>query len=205
MIEIIRLFTEYFLEFGYFGIFFLMTIESTFIPFPSVAVLLPAGFYASQGYLNLYICILCGIMGNLCGSLLNYFLALILGKPILIKLHIMKEKHFKITKSFFDKYGVISIFLARLLPLVRHYISLFAGLIKMNIFKFSISTLIGASIYVAFTVTLAYLVGENKDLIFYILKKFNMFILFVIVIPLFTLIFIIAKQRKKKFWEFWKK
>ena len=154
--------------FGYFGIFFLMFLESSFIPFPSEVVMIPAGYLAHQGEMNFFVAILCGILGSLCGALLNYYLALIFGREILIKFGkyvLFDEKTMIKMEAFFAKHGHISTFSGRLIPVIRQYISLPAGLGKMPLALFCFYTSLGAGIWVIILATLGYFLGQNEALL----------------------------------------
>ncbi|SNB47732.1 DedA family protein [Geobacter sp. DSM 9736] len=156
------------LKFGYPGIFLLMAMESSVIPVPSELVMPPAGYWAADGKMNIWVAILCGTVGSLVGAYANYFAAQYLGRPLVLKygkyVGISAEKFAKV-ESFFHKHGEISTFIGRLLPVVRHLISLPAGLARMNHFKFSIYTLLGAGIWCSVLAWIGYVLGENQDLI----------------------------------------
>ncbi|MBL0687704.1 MAG: DedA family protein [Sulfurospirillum sp.] len=153
---------------GYFGIFFLMFLESTFFPFPSEVVIIPAGYLAYKGEMNIFLVILMGILGSLIGALLNYYLSKTLGRKLLLKYgHYIWFKEDKLIKmeKFFKSHGDISTFNGRLIPVIRQYISLPAGLSNMNILKFSIYTSLGAGIWVTILALLGYFLGSNGELI----------------------------------------
>jgi len=170
---------------GYIGIFALMFLESTFFPFPSEVVMIPAGFLAYKGDMNLYIVMLMGILGSLSGGLLNYYLSKTLGRKLLLKYgHYVwfdEEKLLKM-ENFFKKHGEISTFNGRLIPVVRQYISIPAGLSNMNIFKFSLFTVLGAGIWVVILTLLGYVLGSNQELINEYLKSITIATLITIVI-----------------------
>lgn len=153
---------------GYPGIFILMAMESSVIPIPSELVMPPAGYLAQQGQMNALIAILCGTVGSLVGAYVNYFAARHLGRPLVLKygkyVWISEEK-FSRVESFFLKHGEISTFIGRLLPVVRHLISLPAGLSGMNHLRFSLYTLLGAGIWVSVLTWIGYFIGENQELI----------------------------------------
>src|SRR5512147_2332750 len=153
---------------GYPGIFLLMAMESSVIPIPSELVMPPAGYLAQQGQMNALIAILCGTFGSLVGAYVNYFAARHLGRPLVLKygkyVWISEEK-FSRVESFFLKHGEISTFIGRLLPVVRHLISLPAGLSGMNHLRFSLYTLLGAGIWVSVLTWIGYFIGENQELI----------------------------------------
>jgi membrane protein DedA with SNARE-associated domain len=153
---------------GYPGIFILMAMESSVIPIPSELVMPPAGYLAQQGQMNAVMAILCGTAGSLVGAYINYFTARHLGRPLVLKygkyVWISEEK-FSRVESFFLKHGEISTFIGRLLPVVRHLISLPAGLSGMNHLRFSLYTLLGAGIWVTVLTWIGYFIGENQELI----------------------------------------
>lgn len=153
---------------GYPGIFLLMAMESSVIPIPSELVMPPAGYLAQQGQMNMAAAILCGTAGSLIGAYANYFAAHFLGRPLLLKygkyVFITEEKFAKV-ETFFLKHGEISTFIGRLLPVVRHLISLPAGLAGMNHLKFCLYTLLGAGIWVTVLTFIGYFIGSNQELI----------------------------------------
>lgn len=153
---------------GYPGIFLLMAMESSVIPVPSELVMPPAGYLAQQGQMSAPIAILCGTIGSLVGAYANYFAAHYLGRPLLLKygkyVWITEEKFAKV-EGFFHAHGEVSTFVGRLLPVVRHLISLPAGLAGMNHVKFSIYTLAGAGIWVTVLTYIGYFIGMNRELI----------------------------------------
>ncbi|MEA5114955.1 MAG: DedA family protein [Geobacteraceae bacterium] len=153
---------------GYPGVFLLMALESSVIPVPSELVMPPAGYLAQQGEMNIIFAILCGTFGSLVGAYVNYFAARHLGRPLLLKygkyVWITEAKFAKV-ESFFLRHGEISTFLGRMLPVVRHLISLPAGLAGMNHLRFSFYTLLGAGIWVTVLTFIGYFIGENRELI----------------------------------------
>ncbi len=153
---------------GYAGIVIMMFLESSFVPFPSEVVMIPAGYLAFKGEMNLIIAILCGIIGSLSGALFNYYLAIKLGRPLLIRYgtYVMfNEDTLSRMESFFNRHGHISTFIGRLIPVIRQYISLPAGLANMNLVIFSLYTSLGAGIWVIILALLGYYIGENEVLI----------------------------------------
>lgn len=153
---------------GYPGIFTLMAMESSIIPIPSELVMPPAGYLAQQGDMNMLLAIVCGSLGSLVGAYLNYFAAHYLGRPLLLKYGKyvwISEKKFARVETFFLSHGEISTFIGRLLPVVRHLISLPAGLAGMNYLKFSFYTLLGAAIWVTVLTWIGYFIGKEQALI----------------------------------------
>jgi len=187
---------------GYVGIFLLMFLESTFFPFPSEIIMIPAGYLAYQGEMNLYVVVLVGILGSVTGALLNYYLAMYLGRKIILrygKYFFIKEETLDKLDTFFEKHGEISTFTGRLIPGIRQLISLPAGLARMNIAKFSLYTAIGAGIWVVVLVAVGYLVGSNQALISGYLKSATL-IAFVCVV-LITILYITRYKRRKELLE----
>ncbi len=153
---------------GYGGIFIGMFLESTFIPIPSEVIMIPAGIAVTYGKFNLYVVILVGVVGNLLGAIFNYYIAIHYGRPILNKIgkyFFIKEEAILATERFFAKHGSFSTFTGRLIPLVRHYISLPAGISKMHFGKFCFYTTAGSALWVTILTYMGFLIGENKELI----------------------------------------
>ena len=153
---------------GYLGIFLMMFLESSFFPFPSEVVMIPAGYLAYKGEMNIYIAIVAGILGSLAGALFNYYLAIKFGRKFLIKYgkyFFIKEPTIIKMEEFFKSHGHISTFSGRLIPAVRQYISFPAGLARMNLFIFCIYTSLGAGIWVIILTLLGYFLGDNQALI----------------------------------------
>lgn len=153
---------------GYPGIFILMAMESSVIPVPSELVMPPAGYLAQQGRMSIVVAILCGTIGSLVGAYANYYAAHYLGRPLLLRYGRyvgISEKKFARVESFFRDHGEISTFVGRLFPVVRHLISLPAGLAGMNHLRFSIYTLAGAAIWVSILTGIGYVIGANQELI----------------------------------------
>ncbi|MGB1226528.1 MAG: DedA family protein [Poseidonibacter sp.] len=181
---------------GYIGIFIMMFLESSFFPFPSEVVMIPAGYLAYKGEMNIYIVIFCGIAGSLSGALFNYFLAVKFGRQFLIKYgkyFFIKEETITKMEEFFKSHGHISTFSGRLIPAVRQYISFPAGLARMNLLVFSIYTTLGAAIWVVILTLLGYYLGDNQALI----KEYLRYIIAVILISLVLIAFWYYKKLKK--------
>lgn len=153
---------------GYPGIFILMAMESSVFPVPSELVMPPAGYLAHRGEMNLWLAILIGTLGSLAGAYANYYAAHWLGRPLILKygkyVWITEEKFAKV-ETFFHKHGEISTFIGRLLPVVRHLISLPAGLAGMHHGKFAFYTTAGAFFWVTILTWIGYFIGQNQELI----------------------------------------
>jgi len=161
-------------QIGYFGIFLGMFIESTIIPLPSELIMIPAGIASSLGYLNIYLVIIYGILGNVLGAIFSYYLAYSIGRNILFKFgrfFFIKSSMIIKIEEFFKNYGSSSVFFARLIPGFRHFISLPAGVAKMNIKLFIIYTSLGSSIWTTILSLMGYYIGDNHELIASYLKE----------------------------------
>jgi len=185
---------------GYSGIFIMMAIESSFIPFPSEIVLVPAGYLASKGEMSIVAIMSAAIAGSMVGSYINYLLAFTLGRKFLLrfgKYFFIKESTLLKMENYFKKHGHISTFTGRLIPGVRQLISIPAGIAKMNLTEFSIFTLLGAGIWALILVLLGYFIGENQELIQKYLKEITLLI-FIIVVFIGVLYYRYQKNRSKK-------
>jgi membrane protein DedA with SNARE-associated domain len=153
---------------GYFGVFIGMLIESSFIPFPSEIIMIPAGYLAHSGEMNLWIVIIIGTLGSIAGALVNYYLAKFLGRTILTKYgkyFLISEKAITKADVFFQNHGEISTLTGRLLPVIRQLISIPAGLFKMNLFRFVVLTGIGSFAWVCVLTFFGFFIGKNKEVI----------------------------------------
>lgn len=133
--------------FGYFGIFFCMVVESANIPLPSEIIMPFSGYLASQGTFTLWGVALAGALGNMVGSMLSYGLGAYGGRPFLEKYGkylLISAKDLSWADHWFDKYGDKATFIARMLPVVRTFISLPAGIARMNFFKFTLYSFLGS-------------------------------------------------------------
>ncbi|ASF48151.1 DedA family protein [Methylovulum psychrotolerans] len=153
---------------GYTGIFLLMAMESSVIPIPSEIIMPPAGYLVHEGKMNMALVIVSGTLGSLFGAYVNYFAAHWLGRPLLVKYGhyvLIREETLVRVERYFAEHGEISTFIGRLLPVIRHLISIPAGLAGMNHLKFSLYTLLGAFLWVTILTFVGYFLGENQALI----------------------------------------
>jgi membrane protein DedA with SNARE-associated domain len=166
--SIITFLVEFISEVGYLGVFIGMFLESTLVPLPSELVMIPVGLAAASGTMNIYIALFAGVLGNVAGAIFSYYLAASIGRTILFRIgkyfFVKAETIIKIEK-FFKNHGHISIFIGRLLPGFRHFISLPAGVAKMDIRLFIIYTSLGSSIWNAILIMLGFFIGTNQRLI----------------------------------------
>ncbi len=196
--EIAAYFVDTIGSMGYWGIFLLMFLESTFFPFPSEVIMIPAGYLAYQGEMNLYMIVLVGIVGSVAGALFNYYIAVHFGRSFLLKYGkymFIKPHTLEKLETFFQKHGEVSTFNGRLIPGIRQLISLPAGLAKMNVAKFSFYTALGAGIWVVVLVAIGYLLGSNEALISKYLHTATLIALIGVV---FITLFYLARQKRRK-------
>jgi membrane protein DedA with SNARE-associated domain len=161
----------YMANLNYFTVALLMMIESTFLPLPSELIVPFAAYKAAQGELNIFLVILFGTIGALCGSLLNYTLAYYLGRPLVYKfagsrlgrLFLLTKEKVVHAEEYFLRNGKTSTFIGRLVPGVRHLISIPAGLSKMKLRDFMLFTFIGAGIWNVILAVIGYYVYEMQD------------------------------------------
>jgi membrane protein DedA with SNARE-associated domain len=153
---------------GYPGIFLLMAMESSIIPIPSELVMPPAGYLIHQGRMDWLPAILAGAFGSLAGAYANYYAAHYLGRPLILKygryLLIPPDK-FQRVEAFFLQHGEISTFIGRLLPVIRHLISIPAGVAGMHHLRFSLYTLLGAGLWCSILTWIGYAIGQNQELV----------------------------------------
>ena len=198
MHEIVNVIVELVSQFGYLGIFIMMFLESTFFPFPSEVAMIPAGYLASKGDMNLVGAIVVGTSGSLLGALFNYYLARRYGRAGVLKFgkyFFFKEEKLVKMETFFVKHGSFSTFVSRLIPGVRQLVSLPAGLSKMPLGKFALYTTLGAGVWVVVLALLGYFIGSNEALINAYLHQIVMVTLGLIVIASIVYIFMNKKSK----------
>ncbi|WP_425597241.1 DedA family protein [Synergistes jonesii] len=162
---------------GYAGIAGLMFLESSFFPFPSEVVVPPAGYLAWKGEMNLFLVIASGIAGSVLGGLFNYWVAVRWGRPLFEKYgkyFFVTEESLKKAEKFFARHGHISTFTGRLLPVIRQYISLPAGLAGMPLPQFTFYTALGSGVWVVILALVGYFFGSSGEQIHSEMKKASM-------------------------------
>lgn len=196
---------------NYWTITLLMTIESSFIPFPSEVVVPPAAYHAaSNGEMNVVLIILFATLGAITGALINYFLSLWIGKPLVYRFADSKLGHMlllsgeKVNKAedYFNEHGAVSTFVGRLIPAIRQLISIPAGLSKMNLGRFIAFTALGAGIWNTVLAMLGFIleksVPEDKliETVTHYSHEIGYSIAAIVVVVLAVVI--ISNRRKKK-------
>ncbi|MEP6475438.1 MAG: DedA family protein, partial [Gemmatimonadota bacterium] len=144
----------------------LMAIESSILPLPSELVMPPAGYLAAKGQMDPVLAVLAGTVGSILGALLNYGLAIWLGEPFLRrfgKYVLISNASLDKAERFFGRHGEIGTLLGRLVPVVRHLISIPAGLARMKLPRFALFTGLGAGAWCAVLVYIGWLVGKGTD------------------------------------------
>lgn len=197
---------------SYLLIFVLMTVESSFIPFPSEVVVPPAAYLAcTKGDMNVFAVVLVATAGALCGALINYFLSLWIGRPLVYSfadsrlghaLLINREK-VENAEKYFDSHGAVSTFIGRLIPAVRQLISIPAGLARMNLGVFCLFTALGAGIWNGILAVLGWWLGRTVplDQLFIQVEKYNDYLtwagLAIGVVCLGVIIYNLLRPRRK--------
>lgn len=185
---------------GYLGIFIGMTIESSFVPFPSELILIPAGTLIARGEMSFFPVFLAGLFGSIFGALINYYLALTLGRrtvDFLVnkygKFLFLNKKKLKRTDLYFKKHGEITTFIGRLIPLVRQEISLPAGFARMHLSKFILFTALGAGIWTTILIFVGYFFGSNAQPVLKIVTG-----ILLVLSLVFLLIYYLRQKNNKK-------
>jgi len=204
MTELLTILLALSAKIGYGGIVFLMAVESSFIPLPSELIIPPAAYLASQGQMNIFLVVICGTFGSLLGALFNYILALSLGRKIVYafirsryaKIFLLNEKHIVHAESFFIENGNLSTLVGRLLPGVRHLISIPAGFARMDIWNFILYTVFGAGSWTILLAILGYYFGAKQELIMRYTHEIS--IGFLILSGALILLYVVKRLKLKK-------
>jgi membrane protein DedA with SNARE-associated domain len=193
---------------NYWTITLLMAIESSVIPLPSELVVPPAAYKAAAGELNIYLVVFFSTLGAVIGSVCNYFLAIFIGRPIVYKFANSRFGHMLLideaaivkTEAFFDRNGAISIFTGRLIPGVRHLISIPAGLARMSFSRFVLYTAIGAGLWNVILASIGYYLESfiPKDMLMAKVDEYSSYLsTFFVVIGVFVFGFLIYRATRK--------
>lgn len=169
---------------GYFGIFVLMVLESALIPVPSEIIMPFSGFLVWDEKLSWWPVILWGTIGNLVGSIFAYFIGRYGGRAMILKYGkyvLVSSEEIERAEKWFKKYGNFGIFFSRLLPLVRTFISLPAGIARMPLWKFSLYTFLGSLLWSIFLAYIGLIAGENWQSLEIYFRKFDWLVIIAII------------------------
>lgn len=188
---------------GYIWIFIMMTIESSFIPFPSEVAMIPAWYLASLGKMSFLFAFLAGTLGALTGACINYFWGRYLWKPVVEKLvhnygkyFLLNEKHYIKSEKYFEEHGAITTLVGRFIPAVRQLISIPAGIFRMDIPKFLFYTGLGAGAWNLVLLTIGYIAGKNDELIKRLLSQSLLMVVVVLGTIVAFYIFYVKSHKK---------
>jgi membrane protein DedA with SNARE-associated domain len=201
VLEILKPLVEFIISFiahlGYTGIFSLMILESALIPIPSEIIMPFSGFLSSTTRLDPFLVILSGSLGNLVGSVLTYYLGIKAGRKFILKYGkyvLLKKEHLELTENLFKRYGDRISFVGRLLPIIRTYVSLPAGIGKTSFTKFVIYTFAGSIVWNSMLTYIGMSLGTNWKNI----DKYSIYldIAAVLLVAAFVMWFIYNTRRK---------
>ncbi|MGA7676899.1 MAG: DedA family protein [Dehalococcoidia bacterium] len=193
ILNILEFITQLISSWGYAGIFVTMTLESALILIPSEAVIPFAGFLAYMGEMNIWLIVLVSSFANLTGSIIAYEVGKYLGRGFIErygKYVLLNMGHLQLVEGWFDKYGSLTVLFSRMLPVVRTYNALPAGIGKMNFPKFCLYTFIGSVPWNLALVFVGYLLKENWN----ILEKYSLYIDILAVFVVAAVIFYIVRR-----------
>ncbi|MGC8660864.1 MAG: DedA family protein [Desulfomonilaceae bacterium] len=188
MIAHLSIYFTYIIEqLGYLGASFLMALESMIAPVPSELVMPFVGFLAAEGKFSIPAAIIFTSLGSIVGSLISYFLGLWGGRPLVIKAGrylFLNHEHLEWTERWFDKHGSWTIFISRFIPVVRHLISIPAGLGRMNLAHFCMFTIAGATLWNSFLLFAGYKLRQNWTLVEKYSHEVDIAVLFIAVLAI---------------------
>ncbi|MEM1756191.1 MAG: DedA family protein [Thermoplasmata archaeon] len=197
---VIALIIDFLAKYGYTAIFFLMMLESMMLPIPSEVIIPFSGFLAYKGYLNIYGVITAATLGGVVGSYIAFLIGYYGGRPFILKYGkymLIDKENLNRAEKWFNKYGRISVFTTRLVPVIRTFISLPAGIAKMKTSLFLFYTFLGSLIWSIFLGILGYLLKERWIIIFSFFSKADPIIIGIGIAALFYIIFKLYKNYKK--------
>ena len=184
---------------GYISVYVMMTCESMVFPIPSEAVMPFAGFLVSDGRFTMPLVVLVSTLGSITGSLISYYIGALGGEPLINKFGkwvLLDRDDLEATKKYFTRYGEITIFVCRFVPVVRHLISIPAGFGRMNVAKFLVYTAIGAGLWNFFLAWVGFKAREHWDVVMKYSGKID--ILFVVIILCLFIWFVYKHLQKRK-------
>ena len=194
---------------NYYWIWFLMLLESTVIPVPSEFVVPPAAYFAAGGHLDVWLVILASTLGADCGATINYFAGRYLGRPIIYRFansrwgHLCLLNQEKVEKSerYFNRHGIVATLTGRFVPVIRHLISIPAGMARMGYWKFLLYTTIGAGCWHVVLALLGWYLHSivPEDQLGNTIKQYNHYIVITIIaIVLVGVLYVIFKKKPSK-------
>jgi len=193
ILTIVEFITQLISSWGYAGIFVMMTLESTLIPIPSEVVIPFAGFLAYMGEMNVWLIVLVSSLANLTGSIIAYYIGKYLGRGFVErygKYVLLNLGHLELIERWFSKYGNLTVLFSRMLPLIRTYNALPAGMGKMNFPKFCLYTFIGSIPWNTALVFVGYVLKQNWN----ILEKYSLYIDILAVFVAAAVIYYLARR-----------
>jgi membrane protein DedA with SNARE-associated domain len=187
-------------DMGYPGVFILIMLESTLVPIPSELVMPAAGFMASQGAFSLPVLLAVNSIAALVGSSIGYWVGAVGGKPLLLKYgkFVLVRKHdIEKTETYFARHGKATIFIGRLLPVVRHFISIPAGIARMPLRSFLLQTFLGSTLWGGFLIVLGYELGDHWETVAKQIKHVDLLVGGIIILGLLALAirFVVRRRR----------
>ena len=187
-------------KFGYFGIFALMVMESATLPIPSEVVLPFAGYLVFLGQINLWVAIVVASLGSLIGTLIDYWIGYSLGRTVILhygKYVKLNEKHLVTSEKWFNKFGEMTVLLARFVPLIRTLVAFPAGIAEMKLWKFITFSAIGIFIWDGLLIYLGLLAGQNSSAIISVLSNdFTIIEVIAVVAAILSIAFAILRRRR---------
>ena len=192
------------------NIFLLMLLESTVVPVPSELVVAPAAYHAASGGLNVFLVVLVATIGAAVGASINYVVALYVGRPVIYKfanskwgkMCLLNQETVEKSERYFDKHGIVATLTGRLIPGIRHLISIPAGLARMNYWKFLLYTVIGAGVWHSILAALGWYLHAvvPEDELDATIEKYNHYIVLgiIAIVVLVIAYFVIKHYRRKK-------
>ena len=194
---------------NYGTIFILMLLESTVIPVPSELVVAPAAYHAAGGNLNVLLVVLFATLGADVGASINYFVALYVGRPVIYrfansrwgKMCLLNQEKVEKSERYFDSHGVVATLTGRLIPGIRHLISLPAGLARMNYWKFLVYTTIGAGVWHSILAAMGWYLHAvvPEDQLEATIERYNHYIVLgIVAIVVVAIAWVVIRKRTKK-------
>ena len=192
------------------NIFLLMLLESTVVPVPSELVVAPAAYHAASGGLNVFLVVLVATIGAAVGASINYVVALYVGRPVVYKfanskwgkMCLLNQEKVEKSERYFDKHGIVATLTGRLIPGIRHLISIPAGLARMNYWKFLLYTVIGAGVWHSILAALGWYLHAvvPEDELDATIEKYNHYIVLgiIAIVVLVIAYFVVKHYRGKK-------